>query len=71
MFAIVQGIRNATMEIDGDEYIPITAHADVELQGEAVGLQYGDYNCSLLEIIFDSETGIVRRLAMPAWREPK
>lgn len=71
VFATVTTTHRATLEMDGDEYVPIAADAGVELQGESVGLRYGDYSNSLFEFMFDSATGVVRRLAMPAWKQPR
>jgi hypothetical protein len=68
MFARVKSVYQASIEIDGDEYVPISAHSGFSWTGELVALRYGDYEKSILEIMFDSSTGIVTRLAMPAWK---
>ena len=68
MFALVVGVYQSTFEIDGDDYVPISARTGLSCTGELVALRYGDYDKSILEIMFDSSTGIVTRLAMPGWK---
>lgn len=71
MFAIVRSVYDATIELDGDDYVPITAHVSNAPTGETVALRYGDYDHSILEIMFDAATGAITWLAMPAWKAPK
>ncbi|HEX6007935.1 MAG TPA: hypothetical protein VFY80_08225 [Burkholderiales bacterium] len=68
MFALVKGVYQAAIEMEGDDYVPISARTRLGWTGELIALRYGDYRDSLLEIMFDSSTGIVTRLAMPAWK---
>lgn len=68
MFALVVGVYQSAFEIDGDDYVPISAHTGLNWTGELVALRYGDYDKSILEIMFDSSTGVVIRLAMPGWK---
>jgi hypothetical protein len=68
MFALVKGVHPGAIEIDGDHYVPISAHTGLSWTGELVALRYGDYDKSILEITFDSSTGVVTRLAMPGWK---
>ncbi len=68
MFAIVRSVHDATIKLNGDDYVPITAHASTRAIGETVALRYGDYKHSLLEIMLDAESGAVTWLAMPAWK---
>lgn len=71
MFAIVRSVLDATITLDGDYYVPITAHASTRPKGETAALRYGDYKHSLLEIMFDAENGAVTWLAMPSWKTPQ
>ncbi|MFT3722504.1 MAG: hypothetical protein QM773_02870 [Hyphomonadaceae bacterium] len=68
MFARLKGVYQSAMEIDGDDYVPFSADTNLGWTGELVALRYGDYEKSLVEIMFDERTGIVTKFAMPFWK---